>query len=111
MAIQKIDENFAQSPQIRPEEVAGIAAAGYRGIVCARPDGEDAGQPTFAEIAAAAERSGLKAFHIPVSGPLSEGQFIRFEEALTATDGPLLGYCRSGGRAGSLYAAALKAKS
>ncbi len=105
MTINKVDDRFAQSPQIQPEDIQSIAAAGYKGIVCARPDNEDPGQPSFASVAAAAERAGLKAFHIPVSGPLTEGQLIRFEQAKAETDGPLLGYCRSGGRAGSLYAA------
>lgn len=107
MAIEKIDDHFAQSPQIRPEDVRDIAEAGYKGIVCARPDNEDPGQPSFAEIAAVAERFGLKAFHIPVSGRLTEGQLIRFEHARIEAGGPILGYCRSGGRAGSLYAASL----
>lgn len=105
MPINKVDDHFSQSPQIRPEDIPAIVAAGYKGIVCARPDNEDPGQPSFAAIAAAAEKAGLKAFHIPVSGPLTEGQLIRFEQAKVETAGPLLGYCRSGGRAGSLYAA------
>lgn len=105
MAINKIDDLFAQSPQLQPDDVRLIAEAGYKAIICARPDNEDPGQPSFAEIAAVAERFGLKAFHIPVAGPLGEGQLIRFEEALAAANGPILGYCRSGGRAGSLYAA------
>jgi uncharacterized protein (TIGR01244 family) len=107
MTIKKIDDKFAQSPQIQPDELRLIAEAGYKGLVCARPDDEDPGQPSFADIAEVAERFGLKAFHIPVSGPLTEGQLIRFEQALAETDGPILGYCRSGGRAGSLYAATL----
>ncbi|PXA99493.1 TIGR01244 family phosphatase [Nostoc sp. 3335mG] len=105
MAIKRIDENFAQSPQIQPDDVRTLAEAGYKGIVCARPDNEDPGQPSFAQIAEIAERVGIKAFHIPVSGPLTEGQLIRFEEARAQTGGPILGYCRSGARAGSLYAA------
>ncbi len=107
MTINKIDDKFAQSPQIQPDELRLIAEAGYKGLVCARPDDEDPGQPSFADIAEVAERFGLKAFHIPVSGPVTEGQLIRFEQALAETDGPILGYCRSGGRAGSLYAATL----
>ncbi len=105
MAINKIDDTFSQSPQIQPADVKSIAEAGFKGIICARPDNEDPGQPSFDAIAQAAERVGLKAFHIPVSGPLTEGNRIRFEEALAQIDGPILGYCRSGGRAGSLYAA------
>jgi uncharacterized protein (TIGR01244 family) len=107
MAIHKIDDQFAQSPQILADDVRLIAEAGYKGIVCARPDNEDIGQPAFAEIAEVAERFGIKAFHIPVSGPLTQGQVIRFEAAKAEAGGPILGYCRSGGRAGSLYAAAL----
>jgi TIGR01244 family protein len=107
MTIHKVDDNFAQCPQIQPDDVRRIAEAGFRAIVCARPDNEDPGQPSFAEIADVAGKFGLKAFHIPVSGQLTEGQLIRFEQAKAETDGPILGYCRSGGRAGSLYAATL----
>lgn len=107
MNINKIDDHFAQSPQIQPDDVKQIAEAGYKGIVCARPDDEDPGQPSFAQIAEVAERFGLKTFHIPVAGPLTEGQLIRYEQAKVETDGPIIGYCRSGGRAGSLYAATL----
>jgi uncharacterized protein (TIGR01244 family) len=103
--IRKIDDRFAIAPQIRPSDVADLVAAGYRGIICARPDDEDFGQPSFAEIAAAADKAGIKAVHIPVSGPLGEAQLIRMEQALAEIDGPVLGYCRSGGRAGSLYQA------
>ena len=105
MAINKIDDQFAQSPQLQPDDIRLIAEAGYKGIVCARPDNEDPGQPSFAEIAEVAERFNVKAFHIPVSGQLTEGQLIRFQQARAETNGPMLGYCRSGGRAGSLYAA------
>lgn len=108
MSIRKIDGRFAITGQIRPEDVGALAASGYGGIICARPDNEDAGQPSFEEIAAAARQAGIKAVHIPVSGPLTEGQLIRFEQAMAEMDGPVLGYCRSGGRAGSLYQALKK---
>ncbi len=104
MNINTIDEKFATTGQIRPADVEHIRAMGFAGIVCARPDNEEAGQPSFADIAAAAERAGLKAFHIPVSDMLGEGQIIRFEQAMAEMAGPVLGYCRSGARAGSLYA-------
>ena len=32
MAIQKIDDSFAQSPQIQPDDVRLIAEAGYKGM-------------------------------------------------------------------------------
>lgn len=104
MNIRKIDNDFAVTGQITPAQVAEVARAGYKGIVCARPDNEEPGQPNFAEVARAAEQQGIKIAHIPVSGMLGEGQIIRFEQAMTDMGRPVLGYCRSGARAGSLYA-------
>ncbi len=100
-----ISKDFAIAGQIRPDQVKAIADAGYGTILCARPDNEEPGQPSFAEIARAAEEAGLKAVHIPVSGPLSEGALIRMEQAMKEVPMPIFGYCRSGARAGSLYAA------
>ena len=105
MNLRRIDDRFAVAGQIRAEDVAELAEAGFRGIVCARPDNEDFGQASFAEIAAMAEKAGMKAIQIPVSGQLTEGQLIRFEQAMAEIEGPVLGYCRSGNRAGSLYMA------
>jgi sulfide:quinone oxidoreductase len=38
---------FAVAPQISPEDVQAIAAAGYKSIICNRPDDEGDGQPSF----------------------------------------------------------------
>lgn len=104
MNIKKIDDRFSTAGQIAASDMAGLKDMGFVGIVCARPDDEEAGQPSFGQIDAAARAAGLSAFHVPVSGPLTEGQIIRFHEAMASLDGPVLGYCRSGARAGSLYA-------
>ena len=104
MNIRKIDNDFAVTGQITPAQVAEVARAGYQGIVCARPDNEEFGQPNFDEVAREAEGHGLKIVHIPVSGMLGEGQIIRFHDAWEKMPKPILGYCRSGARAGSLYA-------
>ena len=77
--------------------------------MCARPDNEEPGQPSFAVIAKAAKEAGLSAVHIPVSGGIGEGQLIRMEKALNELPTPMFGYCRSGARAGSLYSTARRA--
>ncbi|MHB1101578.1 MAG: protein tyrosine phosphatase family protein [Devosia sp.] len=104
MNARKIDDQFSVTGQITPEQVKDVAGAGYRAIVCARPDNEEGGQPSFDDVAREAERQGLQIVHIPVSGPLSEGQIILFHEAMKQIPRPVLGYCRSGARASSLYA-------
>lgn len=101
---RKIDDSFSVAGQITPEQVKAVAIAGFRSIVCARPDNEERGQPSFDAVARAAEAEGLQIVYIPVSGMLGEGQIIRFHEAWALLPKPVLGYCRSGARAGSLYA-------
>jgi len=104
MNVRKLDDNFSVTGQITPEQVKAVSEAGYKSIVCARPDNEEFGQPSFDEIARAAEAEGIQIVNIPVSGPLGEGQIIRFHDAWENLPKPVLGYCRSGARAGSLHA-------
>src|SRR3546814_15265252 len=74
MTIRSLTPALRVSPQIDPADVVALAASGFRSIVCNRPDGEEAGQPTAAAIAAAAEAHGLRFVHIPVmSGGIDEG--------------------------------------
>lgn len=109
MNYRKIDADFAVAGQLQPDQIDELVAAGFKTIVCARPDGEEPGQPTFAIIERAAKAKGLKAVYIPISGGVGEGALIRMEDALKTMPKPMYGYCRSGGRAGSLYGAALRA--
>ena len=96
---------FNSNEEALDELVGAIADAGFKSILCARPDQEEPGQPSFSAIADAAERAGLAAVHIPVSGGLTEGALIRAEQAFKDLPKPIFGYCRSGARAGSLYSA------
>ncbi len=102
MQIKPIDNQLAIGGQITPQEVAELAAHGFRSIICNRPDDEDPGQPSFAEIVAAAAEQGVEVRHIPVTGRPAEAQAAAFAEALQEMPGPTYAYCRSGGRAGTL---------
>lgn len=102
---RRIDDNFAVTGQLQPAQMQAVADAGFKAVICARPDGEEPGQPSFKQVAEAARAAGLAVAHIPVSGQLSEGGLIRMQQALVDMPRPILGYCRSGARAGSLYAA------
>lgn len=109
LRFQRVDSEFAIAGQISPADVAKVAEAGFKTIICARPDSEESGQPRFAAIAEAARQAGITAVHIPVSGGIGEAQLIRMEDALKRLPTPMLGYCRSGARAGSLFSAARSA--
>ncbi|RZF65678.1 TIGR01244 family phosphatase [Sphingomonas populi] len=105
--IRKIDDSVSVAPQISPEDVADIAAAGFVGIVNNRPDGEDAGQPEGAAVRAAAEAAGLAYTEIPVTqAGFSHPQIDAMVEALDSAGGPVLAFCRSGTRSCNLWALA-----
>ncbi|AQZ51857.1 TIGR01244 family sulfur transferase [Martelella sp. FLE1502] len=104
MNIRPIDEFYAVSPQITPDQIAEIKAAGFKSIVCNRPDGEEPGQPTFAEIKQAAEDAGLYFAHVPVGGMgLTPEAVTGMVDALDDMEKPVLAYCRSGARSTRIY--------
>ena len=105
--IRHINESISVAPQIAVEQVADIAAAGFKTIVNNRPDDEDAGQPSGDAIRVAAEAAGLKYVAIPVThAGFSHPQTDAMTQALTEADGPVLAYCRSGTRSCNLWALA-----
>ena len=108
MNYRTIDPNFAVAGQIQPDQIEALAAAGFKTIVCARPDNEEPGQPSFRQIQAQADKLGIKAVHIPISGGISDNSVKAMKKALKDLPKPMYGYCRSGARAGSLYGAALR---
>jgi sulfide:quinone oxidoreductase len=101
---RRLADILSVSPQIAVADVAAIAGAGFRSIVCNRPDGEDPGQPRFAEIAAAAAAAGLRAVHQPVaSGAVTAVDGAMFAAILADLPKPVLAYCRSGARSTTLW--------
>lgn len=105
MQIHPLNQQLSVAPQIEVADVAALAAQGYRSIIDNRPDDEDPGQPTGAELAVAAAQAGLGWRHIPVpSGQFTEAQVQSFAGALKELPGPVLAYCRSGTRSCALWA-------
>lgn len=106
-APRQVTESLSVAAQIAPEDVPGVAAAGFVAIVNNRPDGEEPGQPSGEAIRAAADAAGLAYAAIPVTGVgFSHPQLDAMAEALTAAKGPVLAYCRSGTRSCNLWALA-----
>ena len=84
-----------------------IKAAGFKSIICNRPDNEQPGQPSAAEIRRAAEAAGLSFRHVPIiSGQPATGDDVAaMAQALDELEGPVFAYCRSGTRSTNLFAA------
>ena len=104
MAFKKLTNDFAVSAQITESDIIEAAKNGFVAIIGNRPDGEDAGQPSAAEIAALAHQHGLKFAHIPVTaGAMRDADIETMAAALQEAGGPVLAYCRSGTRATMMW--------
>ena len=103
MEFRKINDDIAVAPQIGAEDVRAIADAGFRSIVCNRPDTEDGAVP-HDRVEAAAKAAGLEFRFIPVvSGAINEQNVRDMAAALKSLPAPVLAYCRTGGRCMNLY--------
>ena len=104
MSYMKLTDTVAVAGQISAEQVGEIAAAGFRVLVNNRPDGEDAGQPSGAEIEAAALAAGLEYHHLPVTGMNFPGPDVeRMAQLLDDSSRPVFAFCRTGTRCTNLW--------
>jgi uncharacterized protein (TIGR01244 family) len=101
--IRPVDDSMFVGGQLYPERISGLSVAL---IVNNRPDQEEPGQPTSDEIEAAAKAAGIAYRHIPISGGFSQAQVTEMADALAATEGPVLAFCKSGMRSIYLWALA-----
>lgn len=105
MKIEQLSDALSVSGQLRPSDIADCRRDGFRSVICNRPDGEAAGQPVFAEIAAEAQKFGMRAYHLPVvAGAIAAADVREFAALLADLPKPILAYCGTGKRASTLWA-------
>lgn len=102
----EIEPGVSVAGQLWPDDMAGLAFAGVTRVVNNRPDGEEPGQPSGAEIAAAARAAGLDYVAAPVAGGLTHEAIAEMGAALIEPGGHVIAFCKSGTRSAMLWAAA-----
>lgn len=104
MDIKKLTSEVSVTPQVEIGDLASIKEQGFRSVICNRPDGEGADQPTFKEIEAAANKLGLQTAYQPiVAGKVGDQDADDFAKLMTELPGPVLAYCRTGTRSATLW--------
>ena len=99
MEVRDVDPGFSVAPQLQPADMAELAHRGFEAVICNRPDGEEPGQPTVAEMRDAAQAAGMAFHHIPVSGGAFPAPAVAaFAAVRRGTAGRTIAYCRSGTR-------------
>jgi uncharacterized protein (TIGR01244 family) len=111
LELKRINDDISVAPQISPDDMPALKAAGFTTVINNRPDDEAPDQPSSATMQAAAEAAGLKYHYIPLGREGVSPEMIEEERAvLEGSDGPVLAFCRSGTRSTTLWALAQAGK-
>lgn len=95
----EIDPGLSVCAQITVPDIQTVVALGFRSVICNRPDHEEHGQPTYAEISAEAKKHGLKIRYLPIDPRGLTPEDIELGlQVFGELPGPILAYCRSGAR-------------
>ena len=104
MDIKRLSPDYSVSPQIAPEHVDAIKAAGFATVICNRPDPEIPPDLHAERMRSAVEAAGLGFVENPVvSGMLNVENLTAQEAAMTGAEGPVLAYCASGNRSAIVW--------
>ena len=104
MTFKQLSADFAVSAQVTGADLREAAAHGFKSVISNRPDGEEEGQPSAAQIREMAQAQGMEFFHLPViPGGITQADGAAMSAALARLPGPVLAFCRSGARSEKLW--------
>jgi len=104
-----LSPRVSTASQLYPEDMSALVAQGFASIINNRPDDEEAGQPSSAEIEAVALAAGLSYLHAPMRGMPDEQTVVAVADRLKSDSDRgvrTLMFCRSGMRSTVAWAIA-----
>ncbi|MGI8706069.1 MAG: TIGR01244 family sulfur transferase [Sphingomicrobium sp.] len=104
--IRKLDDQTLISGQIQPSDVPELKQLGVTMIVNNRPDREEPDQPLARKIEESAKKAGVDYRFVPIARGIGPSDVEAMREAMDATDGKMLAFCRSGNRSALAWAVA-----
>lgn len=103
--MRQITPTYFVSPQIIPEDLPDIAAAGIARIICNRPDAENPPDLRADAMRTAAEAAGLDFAVLEIAHQsMTPENAARQREMIETASGPVLAYCASGTRCSVIWA-------
>lgn len=99
MQLRQVTPRYFVSPQISPEDVAGLVEAGFTHVICNRPDAEVPPSHQATAIAAVVQAAGLEFVLNPLTHDTMTPDRLGLQrDTLEAASGKVLAYCASGTR-------------
>jgi len=100
---RRLSPDFAVAAQLTREDVAQAAAEGFKTIISNRPENEEPGQPSDADLVAAAQSAGITFRALPFRGPPPPAIVAETMLAIEQSPPPILAFCRSGARSAAAW--------
>lgn len=108
MDIRPLSETYAVSPQITPDDIPVLAAAGFTLVICNRPDTEVPADLAAEALRPLVEAAGMGFVVNPVIGSALTMEMVEAQRAaIDGTEGKVFAYCASGNRSSIVWALAL----
>ena len=108
MQINQLSENYSVAPQILVQDVNTISNAGFKSVICNRPDEETPVPCQIKAIKTAARAAGLEfAENVFDSYSFGLDKVQRQTQLLKQLPSPVLAYCTSGNRCSVIWAFSL----
>lgn len=105
MDIRPVTPRYAVTPQITPDDVAAIKAAGFTRVICNRPDAENPPELSAGAMEAMVREAGLDFVNLPLTYPTMTPDTIAAQmDAIESGEGKVLAYCASGTRCTTIWA-------
>ena len=105
MSFKSLTPKLSVAPQMDETDVARAAQQGFKAIIDNRPDDEERGQISAAQMKQMAADHGMEFVHIPVvTGKIDAASVAKMGAALDSLESPVVAYCRTGTRSANLWA-------
>ena len=105
MDIKTLTPELSVAAQVGSADLPAVAQAGFRSVICNRPDGESSDQPNYSELEREAQVLGLQIRYLPAeSGKVTDEQGAAFGRLMTQLPKPVLAFCRTGMRSTTMWA-------
>lgn len=104
MDIRALTDNYYVAPQLEPADLADIAAAGIKTIICNRPDEEVPANLHATQLELAAQAAGLEFHILPLTHQTMTMDNIAQQMTLASANTPVVAYCATGTRCTVVWA-------
>ena len=105
MIIRQLTTELSVADQLTMDDLEAVKEAGFKAVICNRPDEEGEPHADADSMAQKANALGLEFRYLPVNGAnITDTDVTQHAALLSEVPEPVLTYCRSGARCAKLWA-------